>query len=149
MALFSPAKIAQVSLNCTDLARAKEFYCGALCLALVGELPDSIFVKCGEVNLIVQKVEQPRRASQIYFSADGCVDEATAALKAQGIAFGQEPRRIAQFSRRRRVARFLQRSLGQPARVACQYAACAVITAPWACRSHRARRARDCCLPGL
>src|SRR5450432_1004913 len=92
---FSPPKIAQIELGCTDLAAAKRFYCGALDLPLVGEVGDSIFVKCGEVNLIVQKSDQPKLGRTIYFSADGQIHEATAALKAQGIAFSQEPRRIA------------------------------------------------------
>jgi catechol-2,3-dioxygenase len=95
MAGFSPERIAQVGLQCADLGQAKKFYCGALGLSLAGELPDSIFVKCGEVNLIIQKMAEPRRGSQIYFSADGRVHQATQDLKAQGIAFTQEPRRIA------------------------------------------------------
>jgi len=95
MAGFSPERIAQVGLHCADLEEAKKFYCGALGLSLIGELPDSIFVKCGEVNLILQKMTQPRLGSQIYFSADGRVHDATRDLKAQGIVFTQEPRRIA------------------------------------------------------
>jgi hypothetical protein len=31
----------------------------------------------------------------VYFSADGCVREATEALKVQGVGFAQDPRRIA------------------------------------------------------
>jgi catechol 2,3-dioxygenase-like lactoylglutathione lyase family enzyme len=93
---FTFPKIAQVGINCNDLERAKAFYCGALGLPLVGEFGDSMFVRCGEVNLIIQQSENPRvPGSMIYFGADGCVDEATAALKSQGIVFKQEPRRIA------------------------------------------------------
>jgi catechol 2,3-dioxygenase-like lactoylglutathione lyase family enzyme len=93
---FSPPKIAQIELHCDDLERAKAFYCGALGLHLVGAVGDSIFVRCGEVNLVIQASPHPKLpGSMIYFGADGCVDEATAALKAQGIVFKQEPRRIA------------------------------------------------------
>ena len=93
---FSPPKIAQIALQCTDLERAKAFYCGALGLPLAGEIGDSIFVTCGEVHLIVQKTATVRPGSQIYFSADGCIEEATAALKNRGVDFTQEPKRIAQ-----------------------------------------------------
>jgi catechol 2,3-dioxygenase-like lactoylglutathione lyase family enzyme len=93
--MFSLKKIAQIELHCTDLAAAKRFYCDSLGLRLVGQVGDSIFVQCGEINLIVQQTPEPRRGSTIYFSADGQVREATEALKAQGITFTQEPRCIA------------------------------------------------------
>ena len=92
---FSPPRIAQIELHCTDLVQAERFYCSALGLRLVGHIGDSIFVQCGEVNLIVQQTPEPRRGSTIYFSADGRIGEATEAMKAQGIAFTQEPRCIA------------------------------------------------------
>jgi predicted enzyme related to lactoylglutathione lyase len=93
---FAPPKIAQIELHCTDLVEAKAFYCDALGLTLVGEIGDSIFVRCGEVNLIVQASPNPKLpGSMIYFGADGCVHEATSALKTQGVSFTQEPRRIA------------------------------------------------------
>jgi catechol 2,3-dioxygenase-like lactoylglutathione lyase family enzyme len=93
--VFSPPKIAQIGLQCTDLDQAKAFYCDALGLPLAGAVGDSIFVRCGEVNLIVQKVATVRPGSQIYFSADGQTEEATTALKSRGIVFAQEPKRIA------------------------------------------------------
>src|SRR6185437_9537302 len=80
---FSPPKIAQIELHCADLAAAEAFYCGVLGLAKVGQ-----FVKCSEVNLITQASPNPKvPGSMIYFSADGAVREATAALQAQGVAF--------------------------------------------------------------
>jgi catechol 2,3-dioxygenase-like lactoylglutathione lyase family enzyme len=95
-ARFSPPKIAQIELHCADLGEARAFYCGVLGLAAVGEFGDSLFVRCGEVNLILQASATPKvPGSMIYFSADGEVREATSALKAQGVAFTQEPRRIA------------------------------------------------------
>ena len=93
---FSPARIAQVELHCTDLAAARAFYCGKLGLAPVGEFGDSLFVRCGEVNLTIQASANPKLpGSMIYFSADGCVPEATAGLEARGVVFRQEPRCIA------------------------------------------------------
>ena len=93
---FSLPKIAQIEIHCANLAEAKAYYCGVLGLPLVGEIGDSIFVRCGEVNLIVQASANPRPpGGMIYFGADGCVHEATVALKAQGVSFKQEPRRIA------------------------------------------------------
>jgi catechol 2,3-dioxygenase-like lactoylglutathione lyase family enzyme len=90
-----PTRIAQIELGCTDLEAAKRFYCGQLGLPLVGEIADSIFVRCGEVNLIVQRSANPRRGRTVYLSGDGRVRESTAALKAAGVVFTQEPRRIA------------------------------------------------------
>lgn len=96
MDCFSPPKIAQIELHCADLAAAEAFYCGVLGLAKVGQFGDSLFVKCGEVNLIIQASPNPKvPGSRIYFSADGAVREATAALQAQGVVFKQAPRRIA------------------------------------------------------
>jgi catechol 2,3-dioxygenase-like lactoylglutathione lyase family enzyme len=93
---FSPPKIAQVELHCDDLEAAEAFYCGVLGLAKVGRFGDSLFVRCGEVNLIIQASPSPKLpGSLIYFSADGCVGEATAALQAQGVVFKPPPRRIA------------------------------------------------------
>ena len=95
-ARFSPPKIAQIELHCDDLAAAEAFYCGVLGLAKVGQFGDSLFVRCGEVNLIIQASPDPKLpGSMIYFSADGAVREATTALQAQGVVFKQPPRRIA------------------------------------------------------
>jgi catechol 2,3-dioxygenase-like lactoylglutathione lyase family enzyme len=92
---FSPPKIAQVELHVRDLAEAKAFYCGVLGLEAVGEFGDSLFVRCGETNLIIQASPDPKPSSVVYFSADGCVPEATEALSAQGVRFSEVPRRIA------------------------------------------------------
>jgi catechol 2,3-dioxygenase-like lactoylglutathione lyase family enzyme len=93
---FAPPKIAQVELHCTDLARAEAFYCGALGLAKVGQFGDSLFVRCGETNLIIQASAAPKLpGSLIYFGADGVVHEATQALESRGVVFTQKPRRIA------------------------------------------------------
>jgi catechol 2,3-dioxygenase-like lactoylglutathione lyase family enzyme len=94
-ARFSPARIAQIGIQCGDLAAARAFYCGVLGLAVVGEFGDSLFVRCGEVNLILQASDTPKVGNMIYFSADAQVREAASALKAQGVGFTQEPRRIA------------------------------------------------------
>jgi catechol 2,3-dioxygenase-like lactoylglutathione lyase family enzyme len=90
-----PDRIAQVELGCTDLDAAKAYYCGVLGFPLVGEIADSVFVRCGDLNLIVQRSANPRRGRTVYFSGDGRVHEATAALKARGVEFKEEPRRIA------------------------------------------------------
>ena len=95
IATFSPASIAQVELHCTDLNAARRYYCGSLGLSLVGQVGDSIFVRCGEVNLIIQQTSEPKRGSTIYFNADGRIHEATEALKAQGIVFQELPKCIA------------------------------------------------------
>jgi catechol 2,3-dioxygenase-like lactoylglutathione lyase family enzyme len=90
-----PSRIAQIELGCTDLEAAKAYYQGVLGFPLVGEIADSIFVRCGEINLIVQRSASPRRGRAVYLSDDGRVHEATAALKARGVEFTQDPRRIA------------------------------------------------------
>ena len=88
-------RIAQIELGCTDLEAAKAYYCGVLGLPLLGEVADSIFVRCGELNLIVQRSANPRRGRTVYFGGDGRVHEMTARLQAKGVVFTQEPRRIA------------------------------------------------------
>ena len=93
-----PSRVAQIELGCTDLEAAKAYYCGVLGFPLVGEIPDSIFVQCGDLNLIVQRSANPRRGRTVYFSGDGRVHEATAALKARGVEFTEEPRRIARLA---------------------------------------------------
>jgi hypothetical protein len=92
---FSPPKIAQVGINCDDLVVAEAF-CDALGLTRIDRLGDSLFVSCGEVNLIIQASPTPKvPGNMIYFSADGRVHEATTALQARGVTFKQPPRRIA------------------------------------------------------
>ena len=83
------------SKEATDLAAAKSYYCDVLGFPLVGEIADSIFVRCGDLNLIIQRSDNPRRGRTVYFDGDGRVHEATAALKALGTTFTEEPRRIA------------------------------------------------------
>jgi catechol 2,3-dioxygenase-like lactoylglutathione lyase family enzyme len=90
-----PSRIAQIELGCTDLEAARRYYPEVLGFPVVGEIADSIFVRCGEVNLIVQRAASPRRGRTVYLSGDGRVREATAALKARGVVFTEEPRRIA------------------------------------------------------
>jgi catechol 2,3-dioxygenase-like lactoylglutathione lyase family enzyme len=92
---FSPPKLAQVSIRCADLGEARAFYCDTLGLEAVGQFGDSLFVRCGEVNLIIQAVADPTPGAMIYFGADGCIREAAHDLAARGIAFTQAPRRIA------------------------------------------------------
>jgi catechol 2,3-dioxygenase-like lactoylglutathione lyase family enzyme len=89
-------RIAQIELHCTDLAQAEAFYCGVLGLAKVAQFGDSLFARCGEVNLIIQASAQPKPpGSPIYFAADGAVRETAETLKSRGVSFSQEPRRIA------------------------------------------------------
>lgn len=96
MASFSPAKIAQIEIHCDDLEAAQAFYCGVLGLTKIARFGESLFVKCGEVNLIIQASPNPKApGSMIYFSADGCVHEATLAMREQGVNFKQAPRCIA------------------------------------------------------
>ena len=90
-----PTRIAQIEVGCTDLEAAKRYYCERLGFPLVGETADSIFVRCGDLNIVVQRSDAPRRGRTVYFSGDGQVRETTAALKAAGVVFSQEPRRIA------------------------------------------------------
>ncbi len=86
-------RLAQVELGCTDLDEARAFYCDVLGLEFIDTFGDSLFVRCGEVSLIVQQGANPRRGRPIYFSGDGRIHEVTQALRDQGVGF--EPRRIA------------------------------------------------------
>ena len=88
-------KIAQVELHCTDLEEAKKFYCEALGLERVAEFGHNLFVRCGESNLLIQKVDSPRNGSVVYFSADDRIHEVTDTLKDRGVEFSEEPRCIA------------------------------------------------------
>ena len=90
-----PVRLAQVELGCTDLVEAERFYCEVLGLPLSGRITDSIFVRCGDLNLIIQQSENPRLARTTYFNGDGRVHEVAAAWRARGVVFTEEPRRIA------------------------------------------------------
>lgn len=90
-----PTRVAQIELGCTDLEAAKRYYCDVLGFPLVGEIGDSVFVRCGDLNLAVQRSETPRRGRTVYFSGDGQVREIAETLKARGVVFTQAPRRIA------------------------------------------------------
>ncbi len=91
---FAPSKIAQIEIHCTDLQQARQFYCESLGLECVGQVGDSIFVRCGEILLMIQQTSSPRRGSTIYFGADGQIEEAVTALRDQGISFSEEPKCI-------------------------------------------------------
>jgi len=94
--MWSPQRIAQVELHCTDLSEAEAFYCGGLGLPKVAQFGDSLFIRCGETHLLIQASPNPKLpGSMIYFAADDAVHEAAANLKARGVVFTQEPRRIA------------------------------------------------------
>ena len=92
-----PSSVAQIELHCTNLAHAEDFYCNRLGLTLAARLPQigSIFVRCGELSLIIREQAPPRIGSTIYFNADGNVFDAIASLRASGIGFTEEPDCIA------------------------------------------------------
>jgi extradiol dioxygenase family protein len=88
-------RIAQIELHCTDQEEARRFYCEVLGLEKVGEFAHNLFVKCGDSNLLIQKVDNPRKGSVVYFSADNRIHEVANSLKKRGVEFTEEPSCIA------------------------------------------------------
>ncbi len=93
---FVPPRIAQVGVQCGDLGEAREFYCDRIGLDFVAEIGDSIFVRCGESNLILQTMDEPTPSNTIYFSADGEIHTAVEDLQRRGVVFKQPPACIAE-----------------------------------------------------
>jgi predicted enzyme related to lactoylglutathione lyase len=93
-----PTRLAQVAVTVGDLERAKAFYRDVLGLAHLFDAPPGLaFFQCGETRLMLSRPEGPDAAgnSILYY---GVADVAAAyeGMRAEGVAFDEPPRRIAE-----------------------------------------------------
>ncbi|HEY5721658.1 MAG TPA: VOC family protein [Allosphingosinicella sp.] len=98
MAGVDPNRIAQVAIAIQDLERAKSFYGDVLGLKHLFDAPPGLsFFQCGETRLMLSRAEGPETAgnSILYYGVED-VDSAYRAMQAQGVAFDEAPRCIAQ-----------------------------------------------------
>lgn len=97
----SPFKLSQISfimLGVEKAARAKEFYCQKLGLALKSEFETFVFLDGGGVTLMLSeplgRVGRPLAgATEIVFAVSD-VRAAYRALAARGVVFTQQPRQV-------------------------------------------------------
>jgi methylmalonyl-CoA/ethylmalonyl-CoA epimerase len=93
-----PTRLAQVALTIRDLERAKTFYRDTLGLTHLFDAPPGLaFFQCGETRLMLSRPEGPDAAgnSILYYGVDN-VDAAHEAMRAEGVAFEEPPRKIAE-----------------------------------------------------
>ena len=92
---FGLGAIGQIALGVSDVDRAEAFYGQALGLRKLFRFGDLCFFDCAGVRLLVEKSAEPRKsASVLYFR---CADIALARreLEGRGVAFADQPHRIA------------------------------------------------------
>lgn len=98
MAGANPSRIAQVAIAIQDLERAKSFYRDVLGLKHLFDAPPGLsFFQCGETRLMLSPPEGAETAGRsiLYYGVED-VDSAHEAMEAQGVAFEEAPRCIAQ-----------------------------------------------------
>jgi catechol 2,3-dioxygenase-like lactoylglutathione lyase family enzyme len=95
---LATARLAQIALNATDIARATAFYRDRLGLALLFEAPPSLsFFDCGGIRLMLtvpEEAEFRHRSSILYFRVDD-IAGARRTLGEQGVRFRDEPHVVA------------------------------------------------------
>ena len=98
MAGAVPNRVAQIAITIQDLERAKRFYGDVLGLKHLFDAPPGLsFFQCGETRLMLSRPEGPETAgnSILYYGVED-VDSMYRAMQAQGVAFDEPPRCIAQ-----------------------------------------------------
>ena len=99
---LSPSHIAQIAIPVRNLARAKAFYGETLGLRHLFDAPPGLsFYQCGQTRLMLSppEGEEAGNASIIYYSVENAAGAARA-LAAQGVAFEEPARCIAQLADR-------------------------------------------------
>ncbi|HEY4307408.1 MAG TPA: VOC family protein [Gemmatimonadaceae bacterium] len=98
MPTLSDARIGQIAVACTDVARAKTFYRDTLGLRhLFDAGPTLSFFDCGGVRLMLstgENTDLPRMSSMVYYFVSN-IDAVCADLRAKGVVFPEEPHMIA------------------------------------------------------
>ena len=85
--------VGQIAINAVDLDRAVAFYRDVLQLPFLFQIPGAAFFMCGSVRLMLTIASAPEfdhPASIIYYEVDD-IQAASATLKAEDVAFEQEP----------------------------------------------------------
>jgi methylmalonyl-CoA/ethylmalonyl-CoA epimerase len=98
MPTLSDARIGQIAVACTDVARARAYYRDTLGLRhLFDAGPSLSFFDCGGVRLMLttgENTDLPRMSSMVYyFVAD--IEAVWRDLTSKGVAFPEEPHLIA------------------------------------------------------
>ena len=97
MAGASPHKIAQIAITVENLERAKGFYRDVLGLKHLFDAPPGLaFFQCGETRLMLSRPEGDSGGSSILYYGVEDVAAAHRALVEAGVAFEEEPRKIAE-----------------------------------------------------
>lgn len=95
---MAPTRLAQVAITVEDLARAKAFYGDVLGLPHLFDAPPGLaFFQCGDTRLMLSRPEGPESggSSILYYGVDD-VDSAYEAMRSNGVAFDEPPRKIAE-----------------------------------------------------
>jgi methylmalonyl-CoA/ethylmalonyl-CoA epimerase len=95
---MTPTRLAQVAIVVEDLDRAKAFYRDVLGLPHLFDAPPGLaFFQCGETRLMLSRPEGPDAAggSILYYGVDD-VEAACREMSAQGVAFEEPARKIAE-----------------------------------------------------
>ena len=99
---LNPSHIAQIAIPVRNLARAKAFYGETLGLPHLFDAPPGLsFYQCGQTRLMLSPPEgaETATASIVYYAVENAA-KAAHALAAEGVAFEEPARCIAQLADR-------------------------------------------------
>lgn len=87
------SQIGQIAINVDDLDRATAFYRDVLGMNFLFTVPTMAFFQCGDVRVMLGKMEQPEHqhpASIVYYQVAD-IEAAHETLHKRGVSFVQQP----------------------------------------------------------
>ena len=96
MPALSDARIGQIAIVCTDVARARDFYRDALGVRhLFDAGPNLSFFDCGGVRLMLSPAEGEAAGTSVLYFFVSDIEGQTRELTGKGVRFIDEPHMIA------------------------------------------------------
>jgi predicted enzyme related to lactoylglutathione lyase len=96
MSALSQARIGQIAIVCTDVARARDFYRDALGVRhLFDAGPTLSFFDCGGTRLMLSTAEGEASGTSVLYFFVADIDAARTEMAGKGVAFIGEPHMIA------------------------------------------------------
>lgn len=114
-------QIGQIAITVDDLARAKDFYQKTLGMKFLFEVGQLAFFQCGDVRLMLDKLEDPgpRGGTILYYKVDD-IHLTHSALAQRGVDFIEEPHLIAKMPDHDLWMAFLKDTEGNTVGIMCE-----------------------------
>lgn len=96
MISLADSRIAQISIVCTDVQRAKAFYRDALGLPHLFDAPPGLsFFQCGQVRLMLARAEGDATGTSTLYFLVSDIETSAQRLGERGVRFEKKPHPIA------------------------------------------------------